>query len=58
MKLAEDIIHLRSEIVMEWKALMQDVPQAHANGIRKILLEKQMAAWGSGTPLGGGETFQ
>jgi hypothetical protein len=53
MGLAENIIAMRSEVVGEWKAIMEDVPQAHGAGIRKALLEKQMEAWGSGTPLGG-----
>jgi hypothetical protein len=53
MSLAEQIIATRNEIVQEWKALMCTVPQDHADGIRRILLNKQMAAWGSSTPLGG-----
>lgn len=55
MGLAESIIEIRSTIVKEWKAIMQDVPQTHGSGIRKALLEKQMAAWGSRTPSMGGE---
>eukprot|EP00980_Cylindrotheca_fusiformis_P029857 scaffold23964_cov122-Cylindrotheca_fusiformis.AAC.1 len=54
MGLAEEIIQKRSEIVLEWKELMANVPQDHADGIRRILLDKQMEAWGSGTPLGEG----
>lgn len=53
MGLAEKIIEIRSEVVEEWKAIMEDVPNAHGSGLRKVLLEKQMAAWGSKTPLGG-----
>lgn len=52
MGLAESIIEIRSQVVEEWKTIMADVPQAHGSGIRKALLEKQMAAWGSGN-LGG-----
>lgn len=54
MGLAEEIIQKRREIVVEWKELMASVPQDHTDGIRRILLEKQMEAWGSGTPLGEG----
>jgi hypothetical protein len=50
--LAELIIETRSDIVVEWKALMQQVPQDHSQGIRKILLNKQMASWSAGPPLG------
>ncbi len=53
MGMAERLIEIRSEIVAEWKAIMADVPQDHGRSIRKALLEKQMAAWGSSTPLGG-----
>lgn len=54
MGLAEEIIQKRREIVVEWKELMANVPQDHADGIRRILLNKQMESWGSGTPLGEG----
>lgn len=47
MGLAEQIIELRSSIVEEWIELMKRVPQDHTERIRKELLEKQMAAWGS-----------
>jgi hypothetical protein len=56
--LAEQIIETRSEIVVEWKALMQQVPQDHAQGIRKVLLSKQMASWSTGPPLGGSPSFE
>lgn len=52
MGLTERLIEIRSEVVEEWKVLMALVPQAHSSGIRKALLEKQMASWGSSTPLG------
>lgn len=55
--LAEQIIETRNEIVVEWKEAMNNVPADHQDGIRRLLLEKQMAAWGSGfSPLGGGST--
>lgn len=44
--LAEQIILTRSIVVQEWKDRMSDVPNDHAE-IRKLLLEKQMDAWGS-----------
>jgi hypothetical protein len=53
MSLAEQIIETRSEIVEEWKEMMRSVPQDHADGIRWVLLNKQMEAWGSGSPMGG-----
>lgn len=54
MGLAEAIISKRREVVDEWKVLMSNVPQDHADGIRKNLLTKQMEAWGSGPSLGEG----
>lgn len=48
----EQIISIRSEIVDEWKEMMHRVPQDHADGIRKVCLNKQMEAWGQGPPLG------
>jgi hypothetical protein len=54
--LAEQIIGIRSEIVEEWKEMMHRVPQDHADGIRKILLNKQMESWGQGPPLGSEES--
>mmetsp|Transcript_41174 Transcript_41174/g.99194 ORF Transcript_41174/g.99194 Transcript_41174/m.99194 type:complete len:407 (+) Transcript_41174:37-1257(+) len=54
MGLAEAIISKRREVVDEWKVLMTNVPQDHADGIRRNLLNKQMEAWGSGPSLGEG----
>lgn len=54
MGIAEQIILLRSDIAAEWRERMLDVPAAHQAGIRKVLLEKQMEAWGSSSSLGGG----
>jgi hypothetical protein len=53
MSLADDVIQIRNDIIGEWKVTMAEVPQSHSARIRKILLEKQMKAWGSITPLGG-----
>lgn len=52
MRIAEELISIRNDIANEWKNAMEEVPQKHTSGIRKLLLEKQMAAWGSSTPLG------
>jgi hypothetical protein len=55
--LAEQIIETREDIVKEWKRAMSEVPSMHHEGIRKDLLTKQMAAWGSSTTsLGGGNS--
>ncbi|KAL3924072.1 MAG: hypothetical protein SGILL_001276, partial [Bacillariaceae sp.] len=56
--LAEQIIETRNEIVVEWKDAMAQVPADHQDGIRKILLNKQMAAWGSSPSATGGDGFQ
>jgi hypothetical protein len=50
--LAEQIISTRDDIVSEWKEAMRQVPIDHQNGIRRILLNKQMAAWGSSPSIG------
>jgi hypothetical protein len=52
----EQIIGIRTEIVEEWKEMMRLVPQDHADGIRKVCLNKQMEAWGQGPPLGSEES--
>lgn len=44
--LAEKIIEIRKDVVEEWKVLMKCVPEDHT-GLRKVLLAKQMEAWGS-----------
>jgi hypothetical protein len=55
--LAEKVIETRNTIVSEWKEVMGQVPAEHQDGIRRIVLEKQIAAWGSGGGGGtGGET--
>jgi len=43
--LAEQLIRIRSAVVDEWKETMETVPQDH-NEIRKVVLSKQMGAWG------------
>ena len=58
MWIAEQIIRNRTSICAEWKALMQRVPEDHQGGIRKVLLEKQMEAWGSSPTAGGDSSFQ
>ena len=55
MGIAERIIEIRKEVVAEWKQLMKQVPQDHSSGIRKVLLDKQMAAWNSRPADGGFE---
>jgi hypothetical protein len=55
MALAEKIIATRSKVAQEWKDIVANVPQDHIDGIRPILLSKQMESWGqSNGPLGGG----
>ena len=46
MGLAEKIIQKRNEVIDEWKILLAEVPKDHAE-IRKVVLAKQMEAWGS-----------
>jgi hypothetical protein len=50
--LAEQIIETRNDIVLEWKAAMKQVPADHQDGIRRLILNKQMAAWGSSPGFG------
>ena len=52
--LSEKIIETRNIIVTEWKDAMEQVPSDHQDGIRRILLNKQMVAWGSGSGGVGG----
>lgn len=42
--LSEQIIEIRNDIVSEWIEAMDLVPTAHQNGIRRILLSKQMGS--------------
>lgn len=56
--LAEQIIETRNTIVAEWKDAMEQVPADHQDGIRRIILNKQMEAWGSGGSPLGGASFQ
>jgi hypothetical protein len=56
--LAEQLIETRNDIVAEWKEAMQQVPADHQDGIRRIILNKQMAAWGSSSSASSGEGFQ
>ena len=56
--LAEQIIEERNKVVEDWKILMERVPQDHSEGIRKELLNKQMASWGQGPALGSTSTSE
>ena len=47
MGLAEQIIGIRSQILQEWMYIMPNIPEHHNCDIRPILLNRQMAAWGS-----------
>jgi hypothetical protein len=53
LRVTEQVVGTRSKIVEEWKEMMHRVlPQDHADGIRKVCLNKQMEAGGQGPPLG------
>jgi len=43
--LSEQIIEIRNDIVSEWIEAMNQVPAAHQDGVRRILLNKQMSSW-------------
>jgi len=43
--LSEQIIEIRNDIVSEWIEAMKMVPTAHQDGVRGILLNKQMGSW-------------
>ena len=43
--IAEQIIEIRNDILSEWMVAMEQVPVAHQNGVRGIILNKQMSAW-------------
>lgn len=58
MALAERIIQKRNEIVQEWKAIMARVPQDHIDGIRRLIMNKQLEAWGSSPFSGTDESSQ
>jgi hypothetical protein len=45
MKIAEDILRMRTEVARDWKEIMKDVPADHTE-LRKLLLTKQMESWG------------
>jgi hypothetical protein len=50
--LSEQIIEIRNDIISEWIEAMNMVPTAHQDGVRGILLNKQMGSWkpSPGTP--------
>ena len=43
--LSEQIIEIRNDIVSEWIETMNEVPAAHQDGVRKMLLNRQMGSW-------------
>jgi hypothetical protein len=52
---AGQIIKMRNDIIAEWKEAMRNIPVNYQGGMRRLLLKKQMATWGSeSSPLGGG----
>eukprot|EP00535_Pseudo-nitzschia_heimii_P012218 CAMPEP_0197198888 /NCGR_PEP_ID=MMETSP1423-20130617/33605_1 /TAXON_ID=476441 /ORGANISM="Pseudo-nitzschia heimii, Strain UNC1101" /LENGTH=347 /DNA_ID=CAMNT_0042652735 /DNA_START=121 /DNA_END=1164 /DNA_ORIENTATION=- len=48
--LSEKIIEIRNDIISEWIETMNQVPSAHQDGVRKMLLNKQMASWNTNNP--------
>ena len=46
MAIAEDIVHMRTLILLEWKHQMKTIPDDHNLHLRKLLFDKQ---WGSST---------
>ena len=44
LSIANDIIDMRSKILINWKVEMENVPQDHME-LRKMLLTKQMGNW-------------
>jgi len=42
---SEQIIEIRSDIISEWIEAMHMVPAAHQDGVRKMILNKQMGSW-------------
>lgn len=49
LRIAEDILQKRSEVVMEWKAIVSGASQDHME-LRRELLGKQMSKWGHSAP--------
>lgn len=45
LRVAEDILAVRSKIAVEWKVMMEQVKEDHID-IRRLLLNKQMIKWG------------
>jgi hypothetical protein len=44
LRIAEDIISMRSIVAQEWKEIATTIPQEHT-GLRKNLLDKQMGRY-------------
>lgn len=45
LKIAEDVIRMRTQVAQDWKIICQAVPEEHTQ-VRKVLLAKQMLKWG------------
>mmetsp|Transcript_33456 Transcript_33456/g.50471 ORF Transcript_33456/g.50471 Transcript_33456/m.50471 type:complete len:433 (+) Transcript_33456:174-1472(+) len=45
LRVAEDILAVRSDVAMEWKVMMEEVKEDHVE-IRRLLLNSQMVKWG------------
>lgn len=46
LKIAEDVIRMRSQVAMDWRKICARVPEDHTN-VRKVLMDKQMQRWGN-----------
>jgi len=46
-RIAEDLLEMRSEVLMEWKTMMPDVKDTDHAPIRSEVLIRQMLKWGS-----------
>lgn len=46
LKIAEDVIRLRTQVALDWKDVCGNVPEEHTE-VRKMLLDKQMQKWGN-----------
>uniref|UniRef100_A0A7S1GJK4 Uncharacterized protein n=1 Tax=Cyclophora tenuis TaxID=216820 RepID=A0A7S1GJK4_CYCTE len=50
LRIAEDILEKRSEVLTEWKETVSMASEEHIE-LRRHLLAKQMSKWGSSSPL-------
>jgi len=46
LKIAEDVIRMRTHVAMNWKDVCANVPEEHTE-VRKALLERNMLKWGN-----------